>query len=544
MSGSSALLLGQRRDLGRKVVDERRLHEPVFPQRLEDRRRDLAGAVAGRDLETERARDRRRARRDRAGRSSVDRPTPASRVGRGLRGRVRAATAAGTARANDSGVLAERHVEAARHAPRDVREHLLGQPHQVLVVHVRLVELEHRELGVVLGRDPLVAEVAVDLVDAFEPADGQALQVQLGRDAQEQIDVERVVMRDERPRERAAGDRLHHRRLDFEEAARVRGTAGCPATTRARVSNTLRDVRIDDQIEIALAVADLDVASGRATSPAAAGGTWPGSQIRDAQIVSSFVFVRNSGPRRRSGRRSRAACRSGSRASGTDRRARRPAGARGRRTARESSPCRSAHAQDAAGDAHLGPSASSASPVFAPCSATTSAIVAVPIEPVRIRRDAEPQQLLELGLALRDLFGFVGHRFDYLPLSSSVTSQQVSCGCRRARRSRTARRRRVLNVRASSIASFSTTAGGVSGSCRSSHTAMRRISRSITASRSTRQLRECCAISAIELVPRQSPCRARASARTPATRRRRSGRARRSTRRARRRARRRPTSHK
>jgi hypothetical protein len=70
-------------------------------------------------------------------------------------------------------------------------------------------------------RDAFVAEIAVDLVDALHAADDEALQEQLGRDAQVQVHVERVVVRLERARERAARDRLHHRRLDLEVAVRV-----------------------------------------------------------------------------------------------------------------------------------------------------------------------------------------------------------------------------------------------------------------------------------------------------------------------------------
>ena len=69
----------------------------------------------------------------------------------------------------------------------DVLDQRLDQLHHVAVVGVRLVALEHRELGVVLARDALVAEVAADLVDAVEPADDQPLQVQLVRDAQVEI---------------------------------------------------------------------------------------------------------------------------------------------------------------------------------------------------------------------------------------------------------------------------------------------------------------------------------------------------------------------
>ena len=84
----------------------------------------------------------------------------------------------------------------------------LGEVHHVAVVAERLVRLEHRELGVVRGVDALVAEHATDLEHAVEAADDQALQLQLQRDAQVQVDVERVVVRDERPRRRAALERL------------------------------------------------------------------------------------------------------------------------------------------------------------------------------------------------------------------------------------------------------------------------------------------------------------------------------------------------
>ncbi len=112
------------------------------------------------------------------------------------------------------------HARAAEHLLRDFAQHRFGERHQVLVVLIRLVELEHGELGVVPRGDALVAKVAVDLEHFLQPADHQALQVELRRDAQEKLHIERVVMRNERPRRRAAGNGLHHRRLDFEVAAR------------------------------------------------------------------------------------------------------------------------------------------------------------------------------------------------------------------------------------------------------------------------------------------------------------------------------------
>ena len=54
---------------------------------------------------------------------------------------------------------------------RDGVDHLLDAAHLVVVVGVRLVPLDHRELGVVLERHALVAEVLAELVDALEAAD-------------------------------------------------------------------------------------------------------------------------------------------------------------------------------------------------------------------------------------------------------------------------------------------------------------------------------------------------------------------------------------
>src|SRR6185437_9608935 len=88
-----------------------------------------------------------------------------------------------------------------------------------------LIELEHRELRVVLRADALVAEVAVDLVDTIQSTDNKPFEVEFRRDAQREADVQRVVVRAERTRGGAAGDGVHHRRFDFEVAAAVEEAA-------------------------------------------------------------------------------------------------------------------------------------------------------------------------------------------------------------------------------------------------------------------------------------------------------------------------------
>ena len=136
--------------------------------------------------------------------------------------------------------------------------HLLDHRHDVVVVDVGLVGLEHRELGVVLEADALVAEVLADLVDAVDAADDAALEVQLDGDAQVEVALELVVVRDEGSRQGAAVERLQHRRLDLDEAALVQEAADRGDDARA-LDEHLARVVVDDEVEVALAVARLDV---------------------------------------------------------------------------------------------------------------------------------------------------------------------------------------------------------------------------------------------------------------------------------------------
>ncbi len=137
---------------------------------------------------------------------------------------------------------------------RNLAEKLLDARHQVMVVAVRAIELQHREFGIVARRNAFVAEIAVDLEHLFESADHQPLQIELGRDAQVELHVERVVMGDERPRGRAARNRMHHRRFDFEVALREEKIAHRLDDARALDEAQAR-VLVRDQVEIALAVA-------------------------------------------------------------------------------------------------------------------------------------------------------------------------------------------------------------------------------------------------------------------------------------------------
>jgi hypothetical protein len=128
----------------------------------------------------------------------------------------------------------------------------------VVVIGVGHVELEHREFGIVDRRDALVPEVPVDFEHPREAADDEPLQIQFRRDAQIEIDAQRVVVGDEGLRGGAPRDGVHHRRLDLQKPAFDQKGPDAGDDAAARRKNVVH-VRIGDQVHVPLAIPCLDV---------------------------------------------------------------------------------------------------------------------------------------------------------------------------------------------------------------------------------------------------------------------------------------------
>ena len=142
--------------------------------------------------------------------------------------------------------------------PDGLDDELLGQVHHGAVVAVGLIEFQHREFRVVPGVDAFVAIDAAQFIHPLDAADHQPLEVQLQGDAEEEVDVQGIVVRGERPRGRAAGDGVQRRAFDLDEAF-----------ARQRVADRLHDLRPPqetlplavgmDQVEIAHPLPQLGV---------------------------------------------------------------------------------------------------------------------------------------------------------------------------------------------------------------------------------------------------------------------------------------------
>ena len=143
----------------------------------------------------------------------------------------------------------------ALHPLDQVNHERLGQLHHALHVGVGLVELEHGVLRAVPLIHALVAEDAADLEDAVVAADDEPFQIELERDAQVEVHVERVVVGAEGSRGRPPGQRLEDGCLDLDEAATLEEGPRFlhhPAAAQEDVHH----LGIGDQIQVALPVAE------------------------------------------------------------------------------------------------------------------------------------------------------------------------------------------------------------------------------------------------------------------------------------------------
>ena len=137
----------------------------------------------------------------------------------------------------------------------------LGEVHAAVHVGEGHVGLHRRELGGVAGVDALVAEVAAELEHLLVAADDEALQVELGRDAQRQVDVEGVGVGLEGAGDGAAGLGLEDGRLDLDEALGLELLAQGGDDGDAGVEDLLGG-GVGDEVELAVAGPDVGVGDG------------------------------------------------------------------------------------------------------------------------------------------------------------------------------------------------------------------------------------------------------------------------------------------
>ena len=148
-------------------------------------------------------------------------------------------------------MLAERHLPRSGNSFGNAGDQFLRQVHQVAVIAVCLIELQHRKFGIVMGGNPFVPEDAAQFINPVYSADDQALEVQFQRDSQIEFDIQGVVVRVKRTGQRATGDRLKDGRFHLEVSPFIQKIADF-ADDLAALDENRADVRIHNKIHISL----------------------------------------------------------------------------------------------------------------------------------------------------------------------------------------------------------------------------------------------------------------------------------------------------
>ena len=132
-------------------------------------------------------------------------------------------------------------------------EDAFGFIHDVLEVKISSICFEHGKFRVVMRIDAFITENASDFINAFHSADDQAFQMQFKSDAQIKLNIERIVVSDERTSRSTAGLRMQDGRFNFKEAVFVKIATNCRHDATA-INETIVAFAIRNQIKIALTI--------------------------------------------------------------------------------------------------------------------------------------------------------------------------------------------------------------------------------------------------------------------------------------------------
>ena len=140
-------------------------------------------------------------------------------------------------------------------------EHLFDELHHPDVVFVGDVDLHDGELRIVGPVHAFVPEVLAEFINAVESSDNQPFQIEFIGDSQIERNVQRIVVGDERAGRCSTGYGLQDRSFNLEVSAFVEEFAHRIDDFRP-IDEYLLDLRVDDQVDVSLAVAQFGIAEG------------------------------------------------------------------------------------------------------------------------------------------------------------------------------------------------------------------------------------------------------------------------------------------
>ncbi len=153
---------------------------------------------------------------------------------------------------------AERHLQTAAGFDCNALIKFFHKVHHFEIIDVCLIHFHRGKFGVVRRIHPFVAEDSAQFVHLFKSAHDETFQIQFGLNSQVHVQIERVVMRFERPRVRPDLDGQKNGSVRFQEALFVEISANFADDFRT-AEERFAHVFVHDQIDVTQAVFHIDV---------------------------------------------------------------------------------------------------------------------------------------------------------------------------------------------------------------------------------------------------------------------------------------------
>ena len=147
---------------------------------------------------------------------------------------------------------------ASVHGDTDTFQQLFGEAHHPGVALILDIKFHTGKFRIVGAIHTFVTEVFTDFVDTFETSDDQSFQIQFGSNTQIEVDIQRVMVRNERTCACPSGDGLQDRSFYFRISGFVEGVAQC-SHYGGTLFECLFDAFVYYQVHITLAITEFGI---------------------------------------------------------------------------------------------------------------------------------------------------------------------------------------------------------------------------------------------------------------------------------------------
>jgi len=119
-------------------------------------------------------------------------------------------------------VIAIRQFFAAMNLPGQKKKQVFSHLHQLIIIDISLIKLQHGKFRVMLRINPFIAKTTINFIDFFHSADDQSFEVEFGSNSEIEIYPQSLMESLKRAGQSSTRHNMHHRSFDFDKATAIK----------------------------------------------------------------------------------------------------------------------------------------------------------------------------------------------------------------------------------------------------------------------------------------------------------------------------------